>query len=803
MPWSLSPRRGLAAIVLVAAVVTFWPGGAGAATSRPPVRRVLVLSLPGLTWAALDQARVPNLERLLDESAVGSGSVRTIRRHTYPGDGYSTLGAGTSTAGVFDVDGLAFHTDEPFEDGTAGDAYHRRIGRPAAGPIVSLAPHALQRDADRRHRGAEIGSLGDALAAAGVDRAVVGNADEALAGREEHTFHREAVLALADGHGVLPAGEVSRRLLRPDPAGAFGIGLDADTTLAAFRAAWGGAAADRRAVVLLEASDLARVNAYRSLTTGARFRAMFRSALEAADVLVGQVLAQVDPTRDAVVVVAPSDPGDGVHLTVAGLRAPGIEPGLLSSASTRRPGFVMLTDLAPTVLDLLEIERPESMEGRHYETRGPYREAGEAAPVGRFVEADREARFRDRMLAPVATTYVTLQILLSLAAAVVLTREWRDPTPRRALGLVALWLMAVVPLTFLPSVLDIATVGPYLLVVVGGAAVLAGAASLVPRLVARAAGAGGDGPVRARLWPMAGLLGLLLAVQVGDVMTGSHLQIATVFGYSPTVGGRFSGFGNLSFGQVATAAILLAGILARLLGRPWGNRIAVGVLVVALVADGMPIWGSDVGGVLAAVPAFSLVTLRLTGRKVSARRLVALGAAAVGAVTAFGFLDLLRPAPQRTHLGRLFEHMGEDGFRPLTDAIIRKLGENLSVLPTSVWVPLVPSVVAFLAWLAWGRSIRLERLRARAPELRPAFVGVLVAAVLGFALNDSGIAVPAMMLGVLNPVLVYLAVHWDHPEGTASTLTPGATGEAPGAEPQGWAVHEPRTELRVGEPRLP
>jgi hypothetical protein len=125
------------------------------------------------------------------------------------------------------------------------------------------------------------------------------------------------------------------------------------------------------------------------------------------------------------------------------------------------------------------------------------------------------------------------------------------------------------------------------------------------------------------------------------------------------------------------------------------------------------------------------------------------------------------------------------------------------VLPTSVWVPLVPSVVAFLAWLAWGRSIRLERLRARAPELRPAFVGVLVAAVLGFALNDSGIAVPAMMLGVLNPVLVYLAVHWDHPEGTASTLTPGATGEAPGAEPQGWAVHEARTELRVGEPRLP
>jgi hypothetical protein len=45
--------------------------------------------------------------------------------------------------------------------------------------------------------------------------------------------------------------------------------------------------------------------------------------------------------------------------------------------------------------------------------------------------------------------------------------------------------------------------------------------------------------------------------------------------------------------------------------------------------------------------------------------------------------------------------------------------------------------------------------------MRPALVGLLVAAVLGMALNDSGIAVPAMMLGVLNPVLVRLSLHSD------------------------------------------
>jgi len=175
----------------------------------------------------------------------------------------------------------------------------------------------------------------------------------------------------------------------------------------------------------------------------------------------------------------------------------------------------------------------------------------------------------------------------------------------------------------------------------------------------------------------------------------------------------------------------------------------------------MPFWGSDVGGVLASVPAFALVALGLSGRTVSWRRVAALAAGAVALVVGLGFLDLLRPAENRTHLGRLFEQIGHDGFRPFSDAVQRKIAENLSVIPTSIWIPLVPSVLAFYAWLAYGSSPKLEEIRGKAPAMRPALVGLLVCAVLGMALNDSGIAVPAMMLGVLNPVLVRLALRTD------------------------------------------
>jgi hypothetical protein len=719
----------VAAITLaaVAVLVALPVGGAGAAPARPPVRRVLVLSLPGTTWAALSRAVTPNLDALLAEAAVGSTSVRGIERATRPGDGYVTIGAGTAAAGVRRVEGLADNV---------------------AGGVVSRAGPELARDARRRHRGAEVGALGEALARAGVARAVIANAD---------TF--EAILALTDHRGFVP-----------------GVVAPPGSALEAFRRIWN---VPGRAVVLVEASDLARLHASARQAGGTVDPGLLDRTLGATDELVGRLLGEVDFDRDAVLVTAPSDPGDGIHLTVAALRAPGGRPGLLDSATTRRAGYVTLPDLGPTVLDLLGVSRPDSMEGRPYEVHA---RSWATPPISRFVEADREARFRDRMLGPVTGAYVTIEILLGLAVAYVLVRHAGRRRLRRAFNFVGLWLLAVVPLTFFGSVLDIATVGPYLALVMGGGAVLAlGAAAL-------------GGPVR----PLAALLVLLLALHVGDVVTGAHLQLSTVFGYSPTVGGRFAGFGNIAFGQVAAGAILLAGLLAHLLGGRRGARVGVTVLAVALAAVGMPFWGADVGGVLAAVPAFALVALGLHGRKVSRRRVAALAAGGVGAVGALGLLDLLRPADRRTHLGRLFEQMGEDGLRPLTDAIQRKIATNLSVIPTSIWIPLVPAVLAFYTWLAYGSSFRLAEIRRRAPEMRPAFVGLLVAAVLGFALNDTGIAVPAMMLGVLNPVLVRLALDADRRSGS----TPGAPGEAPRPEPEGRAVDEAGAELRVGEARL-
>ena len=75
-----------------------------------------------------------------------------------------------------------------------------------------------------------------------------------------------------------------------------------------------------------------------------------------------------------------------------------------------------------------------------------------------------------------------------------------------------------------------------------------------------------------------------------------------MFGYSPTVAGRFAGLGNLGYAQLAAGAVLLAGLLAYRIGGRRGALVAIALLGVAIIVDGAPFFGSDVGGVLSMVP---------------------------------------------------------------------------------------------------------------------------------------------------------------------------------------------------------
>jgi len=719
---------------LLAGVVLAPPAHAGP-TSVPDGRRVLVLTVPGLTWKDLEAPELSNLRALLDESAIANVATRVTSVVSEPGEAYLTLGTGTRAVAPKEVAGLSFQVDEAFGTTTAGDEYARQHGEVGDAQVVSLGWTLLEEANDAAEFGGSIGLLGQALDDAGVSRGAVANADGADPLVPGEPIHREAALALANAAGAMPCGQVGPTLLTSDDTAPFGARLDEDAVLDAF---------DRcstpASVVLVEASDLRRALAFAPRATPELADAARERALASTDALAGALLTRLDPARDAVVVVAPStQPTPG--LGVLGIKAAELDPGYLTSGNTRRAGYVLLTDLAPSIAALSGAKIDEgSIEGRAVDWRkGP---ADGAARRAALVDAEAAARFRDQVLEPVVLTVVVSVSLLALVTAGALLAGRREVRPWLAQA--ALVLLAFPSLTYLAALFPFHEWGAaaYWLFLVLGSLVIGGGTSLLGRRW---------------LSPLAATYGLLVAVVTLSVVAlGSRLQLATVFGDSPIVAGRFTGINNVTFAYFFLSGSMLACIAVEWFPGPRGQRLMLAILGAVLLIDVAPMWGADVGGLLAGLPALVLVAAGLGRWRVRWRTVVLIGLALVLLVAALGALDLMRPSADRSHLGRLLERIGSDGSSGLTTVVERKLTVNLRSLTESTW-RYIFGPLAIAAGLLWWRGRAWVRAVLDAfPALRRALPGMLALAVLGYGANDSGIAVPAAVLAVAVPGFVYL-----------------------------------------------
>ena len=76
----------------------------------------------------------------------------------------------------------------------------------------------------------------------------------------------------------------------------------------------------------------------------------------------------------------------------------------------------------------------------------------------------------------------------------------------------------------------------------------------------------------------------------------------------------------------------------------------------------------------------------------------------------------------------------------------RKLRGNVSILTSSFWSLILVGVVAVALMWCWRNRSAVAAAVAGRPAVAAFGIGWTTAAVLGFALNDSGLVVPGVML---------------------------------------------------------
>ncbi|KAA0236397.1 MAG: hypothetical protein EDR02_01145 [Actinobacteria bacterium] len=748
----VAPALMVLVLAIVGALVAPGSGAGAAAAADDDPGKVLVVAMPRLTWELVDEYQPPTLMHLYEQSAVASLSVRTTGAATSPGEAYLSLSAGNRATSDRGVDGVAVQRDEVLEEGTPDEIYERRTGVAPTGEVLQLGFPILDKRNEALLYGTEVGALGEALESAQRSAATIGNADtDTIEGQDR----RWVALMGMDRDGQIARGTVSDELLVVDQTAPFGIRTDAEVLTAAFRSAW--AESD---LVIVEMSDLDRAERFRVESTEEQGDRLFGEALAEADAMLASMLEDVHLEEDLVIVLGPTSPLSDEQLTVFAMAGRGVEPGLAESNSTRRPGYVQLTDVAPTILDFFGVEVPSAMiDARIFSSGGGTPDQTE---LDEMIATNQKASYRDAATGPITVAYIVFVTVVMILAMACLARL---EMLRGLVSFLALMVLAFPTCTYLSGLFryDALAVDVYGAVLFAASAALAALAWWVGR----------SDPMGPPVVLGLAMVGMFLF----DLALGAELQMNTVFGYSPIVAGRFAGLGNQAFALLCISALLSAtgGVAWWRRWHAYTDTQLPSWLVSSLVAYfgllvlfiGFPSLGSDVGGVLASVPAFAVAGFMLTGRRVAVRTFILILVATCAVLAVFALVDLAQPAESRTHLGRFVATVFEGDAGMVLE---RKLSTNIRILVSSVWTLIVPGALAFIAYLTWRPGRTLRALRRRYPGYGAFGVSSLVAGLLGMALNDSGVAVPAMMLAVGLAYTAYLAVRLERE--TASVDSP-------------------------------
>lgn len=700
--------------------------------------KAVIFTLPGTTWEDVARVAPPALLNVVDEGASGSIAVRTVSSRTTYASGFATIGAGTRLDGGKTTGGQVpgkTTSEGLFEEGAEPTGLDE-----------------IEELADDAGYDAQPGALATALEEAGGSYVVaIGNSDPGIDVEVPRGPERWALLAAMDRNGEVRLAATSEVLLETVEGYPFGVRTSPETAAAAIESAL---AIDGCAVIVIDPGDLTRADEF-ATTQDDTAEAQRDRALLAADGLLATVVDGLS-ARDLLIVASPTSPAwdEETHLGVAAVRGPGFDSGAaLVSASTRADGFVTLPDIAPTVLEHFDIDLPAAMLGRPFATA-----AGPDDPVAAAVEADREAVYSHGIQADLITGFVIGQVAIYVLIVMLLRRSRRGskrlsdrPMLRRCLELGALAVVAFPVASYLATPLPV-----HQLKLAGFVPVLllmdAALVAVVSFIVAEP------------LFRLMALASATVVVMIVDLALGGHLQLTAVFGNDPINAGRFAGLGNSAFAALGTCAILAATLLLHgWRDRKWVMPAAVGLFAIVVVADGAPQLGSDVGGVLALVPALAITLMLLIGRRPSWRTVAISAVAALAVLALFLAIDLARPPESQTHLSRFVTDIRTRGAEVLLDTVERKARTNLRIFTSTIWTYLVPPALAAIAYLLLRPRGSWRRLAEGYPGLRAGLIGSLILGVLGFLVNDSGIVVPAMVLSFLVPMalLMHLAMERD------------------------------------------
>lgn len=756
-------RIFVAALLVVGGLGTVGQPALAAADETAPKPKVTLILTRGLRWDQLSQIpqldwNFPHFAKLLATGTAANLVDRAVHYRSCPADGAATLSAAKrASLSLQAADTLA--QCPPVPQLLSGDA-----------PQIANFSQ-LREVAGAANTGAKLGTWGDALANAGITTAAVGPG---------------AAVAVAHSDGNVSGKVVSYRADQQAlTLGQTAVPLTADLVII-----------DLTGIEVSGTTDAQRTKQTLAQVEGVLANVPGNRAVAVASIADGESAARLQVFLASANFATEGEGGPFMVTTAKGWQT--------YSDSTHQMGLVQTTDLIPAVFRALKVPVPPTLPAANLQAKAL---AVTESEFANFTPASSVVEKRTDVLADQArhaiaaregrtgftVTFVGLVVLLVLFTPYLWARrkaETADPTKLlRTFEVVGLTVAALPVGAFLANAFGWWRLGPADADL--AAPVFNLAAALVPLLIAAALvglifaalkWAKPDAPYfqiaslpSAPVFILSVITALVIVLDVCfhlGLSTDSPIALASIFG------ARFYGIGNTQFAILATAALILAALSYHYFAlnqkRTWGMRFVIGFAIFLIIIDATPYLGTDLGGPPALLVGFTVLALLLAGLKLTGKRIGAI----LGLAAAFGvlimFLDWLRPATSRSHLGNFLQAVfeGDAGSE-----LRRKLGGMITADGWQFWqaVALTLAALAILAtalapiWssrrgrhlYAWllpqNPTWKMEQTHPVWPALGWSWLATMGVAML---INDSFALIPLIAFGFLAPALISYLATW-------------------------------------------
>lgn len=679
---------------------------------------VVINRVDFLDLYAMDQGKY-----LIDHGFIGLANTRVSGRNSQP-SAYATVGWGTRAEAS--RDSIIFHN----VDDEIKEIYQRRTGMLVEEEgIVNLYINQLQLQNYNGEFNATPGALGEILAAKGYLAAVIGNSDT------PEGKYRDAGLIAMNNKGYIPYGDVSRENTLEDPTRPYGLKTDYEYLFNSFLKLY-----PDINLMVVETGDMNRLEAYKSNLTQRQYQKHKEVILKETNEFLSNIISSIDFSNTTLMLVVPypSDKAalDGNRLTPLVVFDGGEEGGILSSSTTRRRGIVGNIDIAPSILGKLGL-RPEAMTGRIIQ------EIPQDDNMDYLMKLNKKVVNTSIMRYRVLYSFAVYEMLASVAALLAIMFKSRLKDIFK--GLIKLILLATIipPFVFLmlPLLGYQTIVNTYL--------ILIGLSALLVTLIYKTTKGS----------PLKGLIiasGITITALLLDIVTGQSLIKQSIMGYDPIIGARYYGIGNEYAGILLGCSLVSTTALVEINKR---IKAFLPIIYIALIIIlGFSSFGANVGATITAIFAYSFVLVKLFGGRVKAKVWLYILLVVITIITVLALIDLFF-VENSSHLAGAVRSIIKGGPSAILQIITRKIAMNIRVMGVTIWSRVLLIAIGVLAVVFYKPVGHFRRIADAFPSVAIGWSGILVACVVGFLVNDSGVVTAAMAAIYLTTSILYLVLN--------------------------------------------